>query len=369
MKKRRKIHEVDSTNDIKYRGPLTYQHFRIAAWVLLALSQIALIISIGMTLRPAQAEEYTGLYTCFSVCGEIATPLLLIANFAVILTARAGYKKLLLRFGGLSLGAVLLFALFYERYAVGFLSVAVGRESAQAMLDALLSGNGYVAFNLFLDLFLCTLVMYFLNYTPKKVFTGKKLIIFRLFVIFPIAYEAVSVTLKILASLGRFSAPPMLFPFLTTKPPMGFIMFVALALFIKRRERKYIKKGRTVEEYREFLATNTNSWHFSVHSAIIMAVVALIDLVLLFIGTLVVYAHYFPEEESIEALLMSANTAGRWGLGATVPLIIIAPVMLLFSYNRAPKYPKLDTFIPLGGVALILFVLIEGFYQALTKFA
>lgn len=44
MRKTGKPHEIDASNDIKYRGPLNCQHLRIIAWVLLALALITSVI-------------------------------------------------------------------------------------------------------------------------------------------------------------------------------------------------------------------------------------------------------------------------------------------------------------------------------------
>ena len=195
MGKRRKIHEIDHTNDIRYRGIFNYQHFRIAAWVFIAVAQISVIISLAGHFMPSAVEEYGTLSAILSVFKDLATPMLLIANFAVILSAREGYKKLLIRFGALSAGVILVFILFFERYAVGLMSLSVPRAEARATLTSLIAGNGFISFNIFIDLFLCTLVMFFMNHEPKKVFVGKKLIIFRLFALLPIIYEAVSVLL------------------------------------------------------------------------------------------------------------------------------------------------------------------------------
>ena len=42
-KKRVKLHEVTSENDIRYRGPLSFFHFQILGWLCIVLSQVALI--------------------------------------------------------------------------------------------------------------------------------------------------------------------------------------------------------------------------------------------------------------------------------------------------------------------------------------
>lgn len=366
MKQRRKIHEIDSANDLKYRGPLTYQHFRILGWIFLAIGQIAVIISLKNKLSDQEVRSFGEiLRTVFSLLGEIATPLFLLANFSQILTASGNFKKLLVKFGALSGAAIVGFTIVYERYAVGILSIGSTRSKAHEVIASFFSGESFVAFNLFLDLFLCTLVMFFLEYRPKKYFTGNKLIIFRLFAIIPIIYELTSLILKILASVHYITIPVGLFPFLTTKPPFEFVVFVALALFIKRRERKFIKNGKTIEEYNEFLGTNANSWHFSVHSAIIMAVAAILDLITA-VAVLLIYSAKYTGAEAEEMMTEGLELILKCGFGSSLMLIGIAPVMLLFSYNRKPKNEKLDKLIPLIGLGLMAIVYIEGIYQVLN---
>ena len=45
-RKRIKLHEVSLEEDIKYRGPLSYRHFRIFGWLCIALSQVVMLIGI-----------------------------------------------------------------------------------------------------------------------------------------------------------------------------------------------------------------------------------------------------------------------------------------------------------------------------------
>ena len=371
MKKRNKIHEIDSTNDIKYRGPLTYQHFKMAGWFFIALSQIPVVMSIGDMINKDSAGNAQLLRTILSVIGNIAAPLLLIANFALILTARAGYKKLLIQYAALSVGTIAVYFMIYERYVIGlFASLSSSRSEAHEMVKEIMAEDGFLAFNMFLDLFLCTLVMFFLDYRPKKHFQGKKHMIFRLLVLIPILYEGVSITMKILAGLHIISISPLAFPFLTTKPPMGFVVFVALALFIKRRERKYLKSGKTLEQYKGFLETNSNSWHFSVHSAIIMVVAVIIDFAVVLVFAVAYSVPYADTPLSESALYEGISIIAKCGFGESLALILVAPIMLLFSYNRAAKNPKFDKFIPLAGVGLIAIVYFEGIFEIIcNKFA
>ena len=49
-------------------------------------------------------------------------------------------------------------------------------------------------------------------------------------------------------------------------------------------------------------------------------------------------------------------------------LILIAPLMLLFSYNRVPRWKQLDSVIPAAAIILIVLLFLEGFRLAVGKF-
>lgn len=46
-KRRRKLHETELQNDIKYRGPLSYQHFQIFGWLCIVLSVVVIMLKLG----------------------------------------------------------------------------------------------------------------------------------------------------------------------------------------------------------------------------------------------------------------------------------------------------------------------------------
>jgi hypothetical protein len=71
-------------------------------------------------------------------------------------------------------------------------------------------------------------------------------------------------------------------------------------------------------------------------------------------------------EEQISAFLDSGmRKAEAVGFGGSINLILLAPLVLLFSYTRRPKNPMLDLLIPVAGIALILLVYLEGTHQLL----
>ena len=219
------------------------------------------------------------------------------------------------------------------------------------------SRSGFYVFNIFVDLFLCTIFMFFLNYQPRKIFRGKSRFVFRLFALLPIAYEAACIYFKTMSGLGKIAIPVNCYPLLTVKPPMTFALFVVLAFFIKTRELRFRRRGGTHEEYQQFLLTNRNSLHFSVFAAIQMLIFGVLDILVLVFSALLLSK---GDEERAYKMLEIIHAAG---FGDSVVLVFLAPVMLLFSYTREPKNKMISTLIPVAGFALIILTFVQGFYQ------
>jgi uncharacterized membrane protein len=202
--------------------------------------------------------------------------------------------------------------------------------------------------------------MYFLNYRPKHVFTGKRLIVFRMFSLLPIGYELVTLILKILAIEKKITLPMLLFPFLPVKPPITFIVFLIMAFFIKFRERRFLKHGRSHEEYQAFLKTNRNSLHFSTFSGVLLAVAGTVDL----LAAIVMVFYFVIKDPSLmQDFSQTFDKVYMLGFGRSATLLLISPLMLLFSYTRTHKNRLLDSFIPIISIVIIVLVYLEGFFQ------
>ena len=431
MKKRIKLHEATHENDIRYRGPLSYQHFMALGWLCLAVSQMIVVMKLGGRINPQVSTDTAGILPVLEEIANFALPFLLIANFAQILDAKNGYKKQLVKNIGAMAAICGLFYLFYYRYVVGGFAAFL-KDPGQALpaIESLLGKAlpfGFRAFNVFVDLLLCTLVMLFLNYRPTRVFKGKLVVIFRLFAILPIAYEVCCMLLKIRSAEGLVRLPAWTYPLLTVKPPMTFVLFVIMAIFVKTRELRFRRHGKTHEDYQAFLKTRRNSWNFSVFLAIMMVVVSVIDfsVVLGFTlgegmksfsardGAAQIQADgeapavadgvetateapvlsdgaetvaentdaegavsgetdvaadldaYFSSEEGDAALERGVRIALAVGFGESIYMAFLAPLVLLFSYSRIPKRKWIDMLIPATGVILILAIYIEGVHRLL----
>lgn len=374
-KKRLKFYEITPENDIRYRGPLSYRYLRIAAWLLFILAQIECVITL-ISKVDATVALPVPFGTIFETCGNMMMPLFLIATFAIILNGSRSFKHLLLLYGGAAIVFGFAFLIVHERYLTGSITALFGLEPEEAgkILDKFLmnlAGGRFLSFNIFVDLFLCTLLAFFLMYRPKKVFVGKWHYLFRSFAILPIFYEVVSFFLKILAAAGFVTLPVFVLPLLTTKPPMTFIVFLILTFFLKSRERIYRKKGGTHEQYQEFLKTNANSWRFSSFTAGLLVIAGFIDLVIqLFMtifltGALAGDAATVEENSKlfVESFLSALNVMRQCGIGASGYLILVAPIILLFSYTRVHKDKRADIIIPGVAVGLLAVIYLEGLYR------
>lgn len=373
-KKRRKLHELLKEEDIRYRGPISYQGFQALGWLCITMVVVILLVKLGGKIKPELAESTAGLLNVLNYFRSLSLPFLLIANFSKILNNSEGYKKQLIRNGGIAVAIYLGSILLFGRYVVGSVGLFVSDpENVAPMIESALQQfqvSGVISFNMFIDLFLCTLFMYFLNARPPKVFTGKKVIFFRLFALLPVAYEVCSMLLKGFAAAGKIQLPLWTYPLLTVKPPVTFLLFMMLALYIKKRERHFRRYGKTHAEYQAYLKTNRNSLQFSVFLSIILVVAAIIDFILMLVLTVT----YAPDLESVasasvETVSHYAEVSIAMGFGGSVPLIFVAPLVLLYSYTRIPRNKLLSLAIPVIAFALMLLIFLEGIHQGLGLYS
>lgn len=360
----KKVRDALAGNDLRYRGPLSYRHLRIIAWAFFLLTVIGSLLSAIIRRAPEPMPVLDTAASGMQSLWQFAVVLFMLANFSVILHAKNGFRPLLLRFGLLGLAVFLGYVLLIYRYAYGTLKLLATSEityrSLHDLLDKLFE-QGFHAFNIFVDLFLCTLLTLFLYHTPKRGFSGKKILIYRLFALLPILYEIGVIVLKILCAFDRIMLPAVFWPFLTTKPPVFFIVFTVLALFIKRRERRFLASGFTRDEYRRYLKTNRNSLQFSIFTAIVFVAAAAVDIALYFL--LPRLFGVTDPSANAEAVRTFYYLEQDIGIGSGIVLLAVAPFVLLFSYTRTHKNNLFDILIPVAAIGVTFLFSIELIYQ------
>ena len=285
-KKRVKLYEVTAENDIRYRGPLSYFHFQILGWLCIVLSQVALILRLAGRLNADAAVNTAGALGFLQNAANLSLPFLLIFVFAQLLNTEGGYVKQIVRNGAAMVGVWALSCLVFYRYIVGGMGAFIENPGeiipAIQTVIAQVAPSGFVAFNIFVDLFLCALTIFFLNCRPRRIFTGKSRFIFRLMALLPIAYEIGCMVLKERSARGLIEIPIWAYPLLTVKPPMTFVLFLVLTLFVKTRELRFRRHGKTHEEYLAFLQTRRNSRNFSIFLAVMLVLASIADFMVMF---------------------------------------------------------------------------------------
>ena len=372
-RRRVRLYERGAHDDIKYRGPLSYRAFQIIGWICLVVTQAVVVITLASKANPDTANHYATMAEGLSYIAAMSLPFLLLASFATMLNHNTSYLMQLVKNFALMLALAAVFYIGIYHFVLGSLS-ALDPEPGRAerFLEDMIhsSGTGFIAFNVFVDLFLlCTLFLFFLCYRPRKLFQGKSVILLRLCAVLPVAYELACIWWKWYSAKGIAHIPVQLFPFLTVKPPMTFLVFIVLAIYIKLRERHFLKHGRTYEEYQAFLGTNRNSLHFAVFAAVLLLIAGLLDL-LFFLD---IAAYEVLEMLKLDKLssidisrILDPNLvlgATAMGFGNAIQLLLMPPFVLLFSYTRTHKNKLIDIFIPIVGIVCILIVYLQGGYQ------
>ncbi len=346
--------------DIKYLGPLSYRHLRLLAWMCIAISQIVMINEIDLlAFESGYLNPIVSLV--LTVIANLSTPFFLLASFGTILNRTKPYRDTILVYGLGFFGVGLAFLFVYMRYGydllglfdidVAYTSMALGKRFGSRLLV-----------NIFTDLFLLTLFNYFLHYTPKNNFLGKKIIFFRLFALLPLSYLIVADILQVLTKLQMVVLPIEIFLFLTSKSYFMHLIFIILSIWVKKRESTFLRLGATKDEFLRYQTTNRCSWSFAKATAILFAFFGFLD----FFTTTVVIN--IASLDSSYTLLSIYDLIENLGLGQTLGMLVACPFILLFSITRTHKDKMIDLLVPIIGIVVVVLVTIESVFVSLRLF-
>ena len=377
MFKKTLLNNINSRNDIKYNPPLSYRHIRIFGWLMMALLTLSIVFSslgglyeldetLVSPINFVLAGDITGYF------GQLAIPFFLLANFALILSSRENVKKLVIFHASMALLIIALYLLCYDRYIVGLANYVFslfGIENGKVLIDMFMLSHftRYLSLNVFIDLLMCSLLYLFLVYKPKNI-SEKSLRYYRLLTVLPILYELASVIIKGLSlGAGLFQLPMEVLPFLTNKPVVTFLSFIAIIFYLKYQKKIYLKLGGNKEGYEEYLQTNAHSFRVGVVMALSFAIAGILDLIVTSI-MMACFSSNFNALESFASFKEVMNMVQPWGFGKGISLMAVAPLALLFNYRKTYdiKTKNYDLVIPVVGVVVCLLILLEGGYQILT---
>ena len=365
MEEVKQVNTPGEKPDISFRGFFSYRHVRILGWIFLVLAQVGAILAINIKINPDSLKLIEPWKNVLSFLGNFPIPLFMLANFSAILQKRGNYKSMFLLYGGAALGCYLLSNFLVFHYGFRFMNrieFVHNWHEVSELFGSLLPNLGRSAYtlNIFIDLLLCSLLFFFATYEPKTVFTGKKVLIFRAMMFIPIAYEIAAIFVKYYIHRGfdPLVIPSYCFFLLPNKPPFIFLAFLALVVILEilmYRNKK--KHNRTSEALAEYMKTNRHSLRVSFLISVIFFVVASIDIAIV-----------LPLYKLIELGQTGIDYEGLsgMGMGGSIALVLIIPVVLLFSYSKSHSNKIPDVIIPVLGIAFILLVYIEGLFEVLV---
>ena len=125
--------------------------------------------------------------------------------------------------------------------------------------------------------------------------------------------------------------------------------------------------------YGRFLETNANSLHFSVFASVTFVAAAAVDLLLLSVIVMktndimvaVEMAGQLAEADGLitNGMSRTISLAEAAGIGESIDLFFIAPLVLLYSYTRKHRDTVIDMAIPMAGAAAIVALYAEAFFR------
>ena len=346
-----------SGKDLSYRGPFGIIHMRAFGWFFLVVSQLVNVISISSYITGQSTPEY--LPIILTILGGLALPCFIIASYGYILQNKDNQIKIIITYAVLSAVIIAGFYAAYFHYGITlFKKIYDNPADAFFGFDELLTIilGSHSDFNVFIDLFLCSIFVYFLTYDPKKYFQGKKIVIFRLFIVIPILYEIGAIVIKILDAFGVITLPAAIFPFLPTKTPLLFIAFIFIAFAEYFKKKKFFKLGGTQEQFNVFFKTKKNSFMFAKFTALTFAILGSFEIISLLIL-------FGISDEPIVINILTVLSKLKAGSG--LDLIILSPFVLFFSYNRMHKPSRWDIIITILGIGCMALCYIEGLFSAI----
>ncbi|MBQ9449604.1 MAG: hypothetical protein IJU60_07015 [Acholeplasmatales bacterium] len=391
--KQKRIKWKDRTpdNDIKYAGYLSYRHLRIIGWVCLAIAQIAGVMRLQIKLNPASQEELKVWMEIFGYISALPLPLFFLANYSQMTAKKSNFKSMFISYGGIALALYIvsnfIVIMHFGYRAMKCLDSSTSYADAFEFFGILLPAIGKVGYtlNIFIDLLLITFLFFFIYYEPKKFFLGKKKILFRLLVILPIIYEIGAIFIKYQTYFGGMEINSFVFFLLPSKPPLLFAAFVIIIFAVKIAEIRHIKKeGHSKETWEEYSKTHAHSLRVSICISVVFLICALLDFAAIIAAMLIIsaqsvgyasdpYIQSLPYYEGMTVeqiqeyyINTKMSAFANAGFGGSVALILIIPLVILFSYTKTHKDTKIDKLLPIAGIGLIFVIYLEGMFQVVT---
>lgn len=247
--------------------------------------------------------------------GKISLPLMLVWMISQIYSYKDNALRMVIFYGILSV-------IFYvtEILSINFIVIPRMNEILNELMGFTIPasyyklGLAYVSnLNVFIDMFLCSLIYFFGFYTPKKIKTNTGLTIFRLCAFIPIIFIAVTFVIYGLTKMGYLDTSIYTFSLLPSKGLVSYFIFITILVYLYNREKIYKRLNPASLPYREYKTTNRYVINYSIVASIIFIIYAILDSVLGYIPNL----SYF-------------------GIGDSWALMLAVPFLLIHDFTQKP---------------------------------
>jgi hypothetical protein len=332
--------------DVKYKAPFSGKLLHVASYLLLIFSHFHLMSIFVQVLQYEDAPSWVSAMLQFSdIMKSASLPLLLLAAFNTIMNKSRDIRLFVIQYVACSLILFTIYLLAFYRYLVGFFSLLFDTpkaETAAGIFDFLITSiPKFMNYNIFVDLANCSLFFFFIYYTPK-IKSKKFLIFFRSLCVIPILVVVGCCVFNYTVEFHEVAYPPAILFILPCRSPSMHLIFFLLALFIKYRYA-IVAKLRGEEYCSLYKGSNRDNLVFSLFCAATIIVVSLLDFLCSFSPTML-----------------------AMGFGDSYTVAIVAPIVLLFAYNKPIKASPLDILIPLISFGVIAFIYVEGVFLLFT---
>lgn len=323
-KKSREKKEKFIYSEIKYKPFLSILALKYISVVVFCLGLIASVLKVQLYLNKSSDFEFETnvinfILNILKYVGKAGLPLMVIWLISQVISFKDSALKMVIIYGVTAIVFYLAEILIVINYIIPnanrILESYIGVEIPK---EIWIGVSGYASnLNVFIDMFLCSLIYLFTMTLPKKIKTKKGKILFRSCAIFPALYILIAFIVSGLETFGVESMYVFMNLYvgslLPSKNIMVFVIFIMILIYIKIRQKIYNKFNHHGMTYEEYEKTNRYSFNYSIIASIIIAFGVGVDSLI----SLIPYSDYF-------------------GFGNSLTFLIAIPFLLVHNLTTKP---------------------------------
>ncbi len=218
-----------------------------------------------------------------------------------------------------------------------------------AEVGAVTAMSLFANFNIFIDLFMCSLFYFFVVYFPKKGFFKRHRKVFRSLVAIPVLYIIASMVFTYLAKT-KITIPLDIMALFSSRGIYAHLFFYLITLYYKYRRKLYEKSNFQYGlEFKRYIKTSSSRLDFALIIGLVMLLTSL-------------YEKIFYDLTMAKVFDFSLLSLGRG-----VHLYSFSFLLLFFDFTRRPRFKFFNVLYVV--YYLILAVILVGLYILVLDYA